>query len=78
MAKYGSEAAERWLAEVWAEQGGRRPRDFAFYCRVAARPLADLDSERAGVAMARLSLLGGLPSRAEIAEACREAAREFS
>jgi hypothetical protein len=69
----GVELAERLLADLLAAQGYGLPRDIGAYCRVSARCLAGLPPDRARAVVARLSVLGGPPSRAEIAAACGDA-----
>jgi len=66
----GREEAERLVAGLLAGQRGRLPPDIAIYGRAVAGLLARVPAERARAAMTRLSGLGGLPSRAEVACAC--------
>lgn len=66
----GLAEAERLAAALVAAQAGRVPHDIAIYRRAVARDLARVPAGRARAAVARLSALGFLPSRAEIMCAC--------
>ncbi|MGE4527282.1 MAG: hypothetical protein AB7D00_02845 [Rhodospirillaceae bacterium] len=69
----GLAEAEQLAASLLAAQAGRLPPDIAIYRRAVARDLAQVPADRARAAVARLAVLGFLPSRAEIALACASA-----